>query len=265
MSNKREGRHSPLTGGSDRSTSSVYSVEAINRIGYGLRKEPETPSDEPQIVEKIVEIERTVEVIPEGAIVPQEDGTLSADGINFTAVGVELPKDTPFDAWQSLTENLLRVGNSAQWCLGDLLVFGENKQWGETYKALAEKYGYEIETLYTYAWLCRKVQISIRNRELSPAHHRLVARFHKQPHLQRQWLDWASSGNPDERRVSVAEMRIAMRGTPPALSDNPLADQMHRQRMNKIWRNINNIEAISLDDIDSLRKWLDSVERIKRG
>lgn len=254
--NKRDGRHNPLNGDGDQNTRHGYSAtERLAAKGYRFLEE----------LDRIDEQQQKGEIIPAGAIVPQEDGTLSVDGISFTAVGVELPKDTPFEAWQSLTENLLRVGNSAQWCLGDLLVFGENKQWGETYKELAKKYGYEIETLYTYAWLCRKVQISIRNRDLSPAHHRLVARFHKQPDMQRHWLDWASPTNPDERRASVAEMRVAMRETPPTLSDNPLADETNRQRMNKIWRNINKIDRISLDDLQAMRQWLDAVERMKRG
>lgn len=158
-----------------------------------------------------------VETIPEGAIVPQADGTLTINGIVLTAVGVDLPPETSFDQWQSLTRSMLSVGNAAQWCLGDLLIFGENMQWGETYKQLAKEYGYEIETLYVYASLCRKVKLLIRNQGLSPSHHRLVTRFSQQPELQQQWLAWALTAD-NGKPVTISQMREEMnkgKPTPP--------------------------------------------------
>jgi hypothetical protein len=201
--------------------------------------------------------------IPEGSIVPQKDGTLSVNGLTITATGVELAPDTPPEKWQALGRSLLRVGNAAQWCIGDWLIFGENKAWGETYEQMAREFGYQIETLYTYAWLCRKVKISIRNRDLSPAHHRLVAKFDEEK--QRNLLEWAATGD-EGKPVKISQMRDMIRSLekndPPTLSSNVVVNAKWDKRCHDMRRMIHGAKPHEIPQMKiMLHELLSELER----
>jgi hypothetical protein len=247
--------------GDDSDESPAIGVEELARRGYGLPEDKRTTP------------------VPDGTIVPLGDGTLSVGGVTLTSVGVDLPDDTPFEQWQTLVRSMLSVGAAAQWCLGDLYIFAEKKEWRETYKALAAEYDYEIATLYTYVWLNRKVKFSIRNRELSPSHHRTVAKFAEQPDLQRWWLEWAATAN-DGKPVTISQMRQAIKdwekensptlsnGAVPATGQNVLISRENRPNFTKFLKLASRAgqgdkkaKERALGQIAQQRQWLDEVEK----
>ena len=122
----------------------------------------------------------------QGMLVPKNDG-LYYNRICITETGLVIPSDITIKEYEDVGEFLLDLSSRMQWLLGDWLAFGSERQWGETYQRIATKFDYEVETLYSYASVCRKVLIRIK--DLSFSHHRLV--MNMPPDMQRYWLEKA--------------------------------------------------------------------------
>lgn len=150
------------------------------------------------------------------AIEKYEDGTLRIGAFWLSAKGLVVQGDASVDDWWQLVGMLSKLEGSLQWLWGDALAYGE-RAYGTTYQAVAGFLGLEVGTLYTYAWLARQVDFSIRIEKLSVAHHRLVATL--PPEHQREWLQWAASQTPIP---SISQMKKAM--YPPALPDGDEGD-----------------------------------------
>lgn len=165
----------------------------------------------PQVVEKIVE------VVPKGALVQNEDGTLGLGGFLLTGTGLLVNDDASFDDWKMVGGVLRRIESGLQWMLGDWLAFGE-RTYGETYQQVAESMGYEAKTLYNFAYVCKGVDFSLRKEKLSFGHHNLVAAM--PPEEQDYWLTEAIAG-----RWSVAKLRRAIRGELPQAEQPAMLDQ----------------------------------------
>lgn len=124
--------------------------------------------------------------------------------ISLTPTALVLPEDIEQAEWNELGKVLFALEGAVSWWLGDYAVCGERK-WKYTYDALAKAYEKEIETLYTYAGVARSVKPSIRNRDLSFAHHRLVQSIEDESE-QRRWLDLAAA-----KGWTVKQMGAAMK------------------------------------------------------
>jgi len=133
--------------------------------------------------------EMAVQAEEAGLLVPDEDGVYRFGRVGLTPVGLDLPEDVSLDEYTEVGRLLLDVGSRIQWLLGDWIVYGDQWEYGETYAALAEEFGYEVGTLHTYAWVCREVDFSTRVENLSFSHHREVAKY--EPEMQRRLLQMA--------------------------------------------------------------------------
>ncbi len=194
-------------------------------------------------------------IIPEGAIVPQEDGTWLIGNVQMKSTGLAVHGEVGTEQWLQLGVFLRKMTTSFQWLIGDWVVGCQNV-WADTYQEVVKETGFKYSTVSNLAYVARNVPLSVRTDSLKFAHYKLLAKF--PPDEQLRWVEEAVAKN-----WGVADLRLAL--NPPALSDGVLGDKKNRKRFNKLWRNINNIDAISLDDIDAMKKWLETLERMKRG
>ncbi len=146
----------------------------------------------------------------DSAIVPKprfkNNGELQYYGARMTSTGLVIPETATQDDYTQIGRFILSLTGTMQWSLGDWLNYGENRLWGETYRNVAEEFGYKEKTLRDYAYVCRNVEMSIRIDTLSFAHHQVVAKFHDDPDLQLHWLSQAANHN-----WSVKELREAIK------------------------------------------------------
>lgn len=111
--------------------------------------------------------------------------------------------------WEQTGKLLKQLDSSMQWLIGDLIVCGEDLKWGDQ-KTIAESFGFEYGTIRNYAYVCRKVEMSIRSDKLDFAHHQLVAALPVGKQI--FWLNAAEKGD-DGKRWSVSRLRDAINGT----------------------------------------------------
>jgi hypothetical protein len=208
-----------------------------------------------------------VEVVPDGAIVPQGDGTFAVGEFTLTPVGVQIPEGTSADSWSALGDVLLQLNGAIQWLIGDWLNYG-TRAWGKTYDEVAAATGYEVSTLYNLAFVCGKVHFSLRNEKLTFTHHMLVAG--KPPAMQQYWLTKAAVGG-----WTSAQMRQAMKEKPPALPMNANAGDVQNTLISsekpqelrqflkvaiKAGQGDAKAKQRALGQIAQFRRWLDDVE-----
>lgn len=136
-----------------------------------------------------------------------QDGEMAFLGIRMTRTGIQFSEEISEEDYREVGRFLLQIETSIQWLIGDWLAFGEERQWGETYRSVAEEFGYEIATLWDYASVSRQVKTSVRTEELSHAHHRLLRSLTEDE--QREWIARAVEGN-GEKSWTVAELREAI-------------------------------------------------------
>lgn len=167
---------------------------------YGVRP----PAGIPRRALKQEVVEKVVEVIPSNAMLVNDDGTIAVGNYLLTGIGLVSSGDVSFNEWRAVGDVLLRIEASIQWIIGDWLTQGE-VTYGQTYKQIAEWSDREEQTLYNYAWVASKVQISLRKENLSFGHHNLIAGL--PPEQQQNWLERAVAG-----KWSVSRMRQEMAG-----------------------------------------------------
>lgn len=190
-------------------------------------------------------------------LAPQQDGSLVYSGWRLTQTGLLVDGGVDDQSWQALGAILLRLEGALQWLIGDWMAYGEH-QWGVTYAAAASQFGYAVETLHDYAYVCRAVQFSVRTENLSFGHHKLVAALDEE--LQREWLNAAA-----ENDWSISRMRSEMRGNSAALmapSPSLLTDKVNRKTFMRLWRKLSLGAAIDREDVDRLERWLQEVKRL---
>lgn len=102
--------------------------------------------------------------------------------------GLLLPQDMEFKEWESAGLLLRQLNQSLQFMLGDWLNYGE-AVYGEAYAQALDETDYSLQTLRNYAYVCRKVQQSIRRPEIPFSLQRHVAPL--EPEQQKEALDHA--------------------------------------------------------------------------
>lgn len=116
----------------------------------------------------------------------QSDGAYLYGAARLTMVGLELPDDTSERDYEDIGEMLLKLDTRISFAIGDYVNFGDNRKWGETYATIAARFGYKVDTMRSYASVCRNVSPENRRPELTFAHHRAVMGMNA--HDQQQWL-----------------------------------------------------------------------------
>lgn len=143
-----------------------------------------------------------------------------ADTRKFTIsrTGLEVHDHLSFEEWSSLAPLLNEAARGVAFVLGDWLLYGHdrfareeaaNKSGArvrsEDYETAIRLTGLDRATLHTYAHVSRKVPPSLRNKDLSWEHHKIVAKL-PAPDQQR-WLRLASDQLSKGRPVSTRRLR----------------------------------------------------------
>jgi len=206
--------------------------------------------------------------LPDDALVPADDGTMTFRGFTLTATGLVPNEDASPESWDQVGDLLFRLEGALQWLIGDWLV-GMERRYGVTYQQVAEKVGRDKDTLYNYVWVASRIEISRRREILFFGHHQSVAGL--PPDEQDQWLDMA-----EVEGWSISRLRKAIRDDRPTLP-KPQGYERLFDGGNK--PTINRLETLFvkagqgdakarrdlLSQISQTRAWLDALEETLEG
>jgi hypothetical protein len=117
-------------------------------------------------------------------------------------VGLTFKRNTPFEAWQSITEGFGAHHLKGLFILGDCLRQGE-EMYGDKYAQVIDPRRYDIKTLQNAMWVCKAIASERRRKELSFSHHREVAGL--PPKVQDALLDEAVKSNWTVRDIKKAK------------------------------------------------------------
>jgi hypothetical protein len=175
----------------------------------------------------------------------------------LTTTSLDIPQDATEDEWSEVGQTLLQIQGSIQWHLGDWLVYGDTREWGETYKRLAAQFEYEVQTLRVLAMVARSVHPLIRNQQLSFAHHRLVSGL--SPEKQRRWLERAANEG-----WTISQLKEAMQKKPPTPSVLTPGTREHISALGKQIRRIGKGDRAAIETtramVWDILRWLDELE-----
>jgi hypothetical protein len=162
------------------------------------------------------------------------------EAIRLTPTGLDLEDGMSFAEWQSIARNFGQALQSAAWCIGDWLVYGENK-WGrqmalkgegfddisssriplEAYELALDATGLDLGTLKNYAMTCRSIPREQRRPGLTFAHH--LALVPLKPDARVRWLSVISEMTkpPSVKRLRLS-LRISGTDTPRIVADQEI-------------------------------------------
>lgn len=126
------------------------------------------------------------------------------------SMALEFRRDTPYDAWESDTLDLVKVGRGIQWLVGDALAFGED-HWPERLGELFDPEQYAYETVERLARTSKAIRPDRRRPTVSHGVHQAVEGLPE--HEQEAVLDWAEAHRATREevrdQVRAARQRIA--------------------------------------------------------
>lgn len=128
----------------------------------------------------------------------------------MTTIGWRLPKRLDFETWQGQGARVCQIEGAVQWWLGDWANAGEDA-FGEDYAQAMEATGYQQQTIYNAAYVCRAFPYERRRPRLSYSHHKALAG--REPDVQERWLDYC-----ERERVTSKDLATQLRAE--AESDN---------------------------------------------
>ncbi|WP_422771344.1 LmbU family transcriptional regulator [Plantactinospora sp. WMMC1484] len=143
-----------------------------------------------------------------------------------TRVGLRFPSGITFEQWAEAGPKLSSLVDSFAWCLGDWLVYGQDRYEGR-YAKTVERIGLDYQTLRNYAWVARKFESSRRRENLSFQHHAEVASL--PPAEQDAWLDRAEGGGWSRNQLRRHVQEARGRGT----SSQPTSSALPRVQVEK--------------------------------
>lgn len=117
----------------------------------------------------------------------------------ITPTGLQFHQNLSFDEWNDLGQKLAPIGKSIGFILGDWINYGETA-YGEKYEEALAKTGLAYQTLMNFAYVARKVEISLRKENLDWYQHATVAKL-KTDEEKRHWLDMAEQHDLSVRRL----------------------------------------------------------------
>jgi len=124
----------------------------------------------------------------------------------FTPVGWIPLRDLSYEEWYEEGRKIAYVSDAVNWWIGDWLIYGQFKSWGDRYAQAYSLFGdkYELSTLNAFAYVSRHIEMCRRLNILSWAHHYQVAK--KDADTQDALLSFAAT-----RRLSVRDLQSAVR------------------------------------------------------
>lgn len=140
------------------------------------------------------------DITPQADIYADDEGNIVAFGFQLSQRGIDPASfQDDEDMWWNTLGWLFELEGKLSLFIGDLLV-GMDIKYGVSYEAIAERFGYEVKTLYNYHHICKHVDFSLRKENLSMSHYNLVTG--KSAEMQDLYLSTAS-----EQNWSVAKLR----------------------------------------------------------
>ena len=127
---------------------------------------------EPQIIERVVEIEKVVEVAH--PVMTDADGVTWVGNIGMSQTGLVIPQDITANEWVAFYSVISNIKQSIQFIIGDWFAYGADK-FAYTYEEIAQATGYKTSTVETFASVCRNVPRLTRVNSLGFSHHRIVS------------------------------------------------------------------------------------------
>lgn len=134
--------------------------------------------------------------------------------IEVTPLGLRFHGEPDFKKWSALGLKIGQALRSMEFVIGDWLVYGERhfrtsdsggRPTNCDYEAAVRATGMDVTTLRNYAYVSRKVGLSLRNDKLSWNHHRAVAKLPAEK--QKHWIDLVAGHT---ERISYRRLRTSI-------------------------------------------------------
>ena len=132
--------------------------------------------------------------------------------IEVTPLGLRFHGEPDFKKWSALGRKIGQALRSMEFVIGDWLVYGEQhfKSTGGRptncdYDTAIRATGIDYAILRNYAYVSRKVTLSLRNDKVSWNHHRLVAKL--PPEKQSHWIALVAE---NDERISCRRLRTSI-------------------------------------------------------
>lgn len=234
--------------------------DAYQDEGFGTFDSPPTLQETDGALYGIIEaMDETLEEEQRDALKILDETRLSYKRAELTTTSLKLPDDATQEELQEVGEILMRLQKSVQWWIGDWINMLDDKEWGETYAALASKYSYEVATLHNFSSVAKRVDSSRRRETLSFGHHDAVASL--KPGQQTRWLNFA-----EKNQSSVTELRKAIRDSKAGKEVSTLT--MFRRRYKSFANKQREVVEHATPDerqemAEMLRRLADEIERSK--
>lgn len=166
------------------------------------------------------------------------------DQVMITGVGLRIPENLSYEAWERAGHQLSGIVNSSLWCLGDWLVYGK-KTYTDRYMRAIRAVGLQYQTLRNYAWVSRRFEWHRRRQQLTFQHHAEVASMPVEK--QDKWLDEAErqQWTTKQLRAHIKDRRALERGRELALPIPRI--EVVRSRLD-LWRKAADCVGTKLDD-----------------
>ena len=147
------------------------------------------------------------------------------DKVAITPSGLRFDADLTFEEWSAMAPQIGTALKSMAFVIGDWMIYGEEKfavqpflpsmapdprhvrVSAPNYEAAQAATGLDPATLKSYAYVSRRVPMSLRNNLLSWEHHKVVAKLATDK--QAEWLTTAAAADSGER-ISVRRLRASI-------------------------------------------------------
>ncbi len=116
------------------------------------------------------------------------EATRTENKIMITRVGLKFARALDYQTWQRAGLKISRIADASAWCLGDWLVYGQNRHPDRYREAIAVTH-LDYQRLRNYAAVARRFKLSRWRDRLSHQHHAEVASLPSAD--QDRWLDLA--------------------------------------------------------------------------
>lgn len=110
------------------------------------------------------------------------------EGFELLRTGLRIDDSVDQRTWYEFGKLLQQCDYHWEWLVADWLAFGGHKYGDQVYKLAARLLGKAPRTWEDYAYIARNVRISERSEILPVLSHKPVARFGKDPQLQRKLI-----------------------------------------------------------------------------
>lgn len=136
--------------------------------------------------------------------------------VEISRLGLRIKGDISFEQWISVGENIGRIARTSLFWVGDWLNYGQDRWNGgnrfermpddqrEKYDQAMRMTGLEFSTLQVASTVARKIAIEDRSRNLTFAHHRLIARIPDED-KRREWIR-----KSQDKKLSTRRLRLSI-------------------------------------------------------